>query len=51
MSRQSCVFAARAKQSEQAGLPEWQFTLPMREPEALPPRRILYSVHVGNEAT
>jgi hypothetical protein len=32
--------------SRQAGLGEWEFTLPISDPEALPPRRIFYGVEV-----
>ena len=29
----------------QAGFPEWGFTLPVKDPEAIPPRKIGYFVH------
>ena len=36
----------RIEYSRQAGLPGFVFTLPVGDPEALPPRTIRYSVHV-----
>jgi hypothetical protein len=35
---------------QQSGLPEWEFTLPVGDPEALPPGRIFYSIHVDELA-
>jgi hypothetical protein len=32
----------------QAGLPEWEFTLPVMDPEALVPRQVRYFVHVSD---
>jgi hypothetical protein len=31
----------------QAGLPEWTFTVPIKDPQALPPRESFYAVHTG----
>jgi hypothetical protein len=37
----------RIEYSRQAGFPEWEFTLPVNDPEVRPPRQIFYTVHVN----